>query len=75
MRLSPPLAITGIIAASFAWMAGQYDGLHIKRPNKVVIYYTDTEAGEIRQAGWYCMDGTRAVPLPDGSDVLHCPAK
>jgi len=25
MRLSPPLAITGIIAASFAWMAWEYE--------------------------------------------------
>lgn len=72
VKLSPPLAVTGIIAASFAWMAWQ-NIPRAKKPSYAVVYYSDFEAGEIREPGWYCEDGTPATELPDGSKVLHCP--
>lgn len=51
MRLSPPLAITGIIAASFAWMAGEYEP---KQRNELT--YTEFQ----------CYDGQGNVATSDG---------
>ncbi len=65
MRISPPLAITGIIAASFAWMAGQYNGSRIKRPMKTVVYYSESPVY------WLCEDGSREPVVRDQPN--HCP--
>lgn len=64
VRLTPPLAVTGIIAASFAWMAG----LH-SRKKTVRVYYIDTEAGPIRT----CWDGVD-ITTPNGKGKsITCP--
>lgn len=51
MRLSPPLAITGIIAASFAWMAWEYE---------------PTQRNELTYIEFQCVDGQDNVATSDG---------
>lgn len=58
MRLSPPLAVTGIIAASFAWMAWQNRNM-----KTVMVYYSDVH--------WLCEDGSREPVIRDQPN--HCP--
>ncbi len=58
MRLSPPLAVTGIIAASFAWMAWQNRNM-----KTAMVYYGDVY--------WLCEDGSREPVVRDQPN--HCP--